>query len=168
MELLSVCYQTNIRNISFFDLVPAANRLLPSVWCTARSADWRRNLVPVCPATGHPTKGHQESCHRLSPDGRPPRVFYKQVRNLQVFILPHFPSGSRQPMSLYNPSNCAFDCSGGNKRKLSIAVSMIGLPRLLFLDEPTSGIDPFARRQIWNLITAIKASGIAVVLTSHR
>ncbi|KAG1685096.1 ATP-binding cassette sub-family A member 3 [Nymphon striatum] len=57
--------------------------------------------------------------------------------------------------------------SGGNKRKLSIGISMIGLPPLIFLDEPTSGIDPVARRQIWDLLTAIKASGISVVLTSH-
>lgn len=59
-------------------------------------------------------------------------------------------------------------CSGGNKRKLSIAIAMVGLPPLIFLDEPTAGIDPVARRQIWGLLTAIKASGISVVLTSHR
>ncbi|CAM1329249.1 ABCA3 (predicted) [Pycnogonum litorale] len=57
--------------------------------------------------------------------------------------------------------------SGGNKRKLSIAVAVIGLPNLLFLDEPTAGIDPVARRQIWTLLTKIKAAGISVVITSH-
>ncbi|CAM1320016.1 ABCA3 (predicted) [Pycnogonum litorale] len=57
--------------------------------------------------------------------------------------------------------------SGGNKRKLSIAVSVVGLPKLLFLDEPTAGIDPVARRQIWTLLTKIKSSGISVVITSH-
>ncbi|KAG1714019.1 ATP-binding cassette sub-family A member 3 [Nymphon striatum] len=57
--------------------------------------------------------------------------------------------------------------SGGNKRKLSIAMAVIGLPPILFLDEPTSGIDPVSRRYIWNLLTSLKSSGISVVLTSH-
>ncbi|XP_018496407.1 ATP-binding cassette sub-family A member 2 [Galendromus occidentalis] len=58
--------------------------------------------------------------------------------------------------------------SGGNKRKLSIAIAMIGNPRVLFLDEPTAGIDPSARRKIWNaLMRAQKDIGSAVVLTSH-
>ncbi|KAG1714023.1 ATP-binding cassette sub-family A member 3 [Nymphon striatum] len=57
--------------------------------------------------------------------------------------------------------------SGGNKRKLSIAMAVIGLPPILFLDEPTSGIDPVSRRYIWNLLMSLKSSGISVVLTSH-
>ncbi|KAG1691214.1 ATP-binding cassette sub-family A member 17 [Nymphon striatum] len=57
--------------------------------------------------------------------------------------------------------------SGGNKRKLSIALAIMGTPPLVFLDEPTAGIDPVARRQVWDLLTAIKASGTSVVLTSH-
>ncbi|KAG1691224.1 ATP-binding cassette sub-family A member 17 [Nymphon striatum] len=57
--------------------------------------------------------------------------------------------------------------SGGNKRKLSIALAIMGTPPLVFLDEPTAGIDPVARRQVWDLLTAIKSSGTSVVLTSH-
>jgi len=58
--------------------------------------------------------------------------------------------------------------SGGNKRKLSLALAMVGNPRVLYLDEPTAGVDPSARRKIWNtLMRAQKDIGSAVILTSH-
>ncbi|KAJ3125040.1 ATP-binding cassette sub- A member 5 [Nowakowskiella sp. JEL0407] len=56
--------------------------------------------------------------------------------------------------------------SGGNKRKLSFAVSIIGDPTLCFLDEPTTGVDPSSRRLIWNLILSAK-SRRATILTTH-
>lgn len=58
--------------------------------------------------------------------------------------------------------------SGGNKRKLSLAIAMIGNPSVLFLDEPTAGVDPGARRKIWaTLAQAQKQLNSSVVLTSH-
>ncbi|XP_052335102.1 ATP-binding cassette sub-family A member 2-like isoform X2 [Oncorhynchus keta] len=57
--------------------------------------------------------------------------------------------------------------SGGNKRKLSTAIALIGYPSLVFLDEPTTGMDPKARRFLWNLILDILKTGRSVVLTSH-
>ncbi|KAM6965213.1 ATP-binding cassette sub-family A member 2 [Aplochiton taeniatus] len=57
--------------------------------------------------------------------------------------------------------------SGGNKRKLSTAIALIGYPSLIFLDEPTTGMDPRARRFLWNLILDIIKTGRSVVLTSH-
>uniref|UniRef100_A0AAV2MPG3 ATP-binding cassette sub-family A member 2 n=1 Tax=Knipowitschia caucasica TaxID=637954 RepID=A0AAV2MPG3_KNICA len=57
--------------------------------------------------------------------------------------------------------------SGGNKRKLSTAIALIGFPPLIFLDEPTTGMDPKARRFLWNLILDIIKTGRSVVLTSH-
>ncbi|KAL2092632.1 hypothetical protein ACEWY4_012430 [Coilia grayii] len=57
--------------------------------------------------------------------------------------------------------------SGGNKRKLSTAIALIGYPSLIFLDEPTTGMDPKARRFLWNLIIDIIKTGRSVVLTSH-
>ncbi|KAM4805394.1 retinal-specific phospholipid-transporting ATPase ABCA4 [Urocitellus parryii] len=58
--------------------------------------------------------------------------------------------------------------SGGNKRKLSTAMALIGCPPLVLLDEPTTGMDPQARRMLWNTIVSILREGRAVVLTSHR
>ncbi|XP_035878364.1 ATP-binding cassette sub-family A member 2 isoform X3 [Phyllostomus discolor] len=57
--------------------------------------------------------------------------------------------------------------SGGNKRKLSTAIALIGNPAFIFLDEPTTGMDPKARRFLWNLILDLIKTGRSVVLTSH-
>lgn len=57
--------------------------------------------------------------------------------------------------------------SGGNKRKLSTALSMIGGPSVIYLDEPTSGMDVGARRQLWNMVIKAMNSGKSIVLTSH-
>lgn len=57
--------------------------------------------------------------------------------------------------------------SGGQKQRFSIAVALVNRPRILFLDEPTTGLDPQARRHLWDLIKQIKKKGITVILTSH-
>ena len=57
--------------------------------------------------------------------------------------------------------------SGGEKRKLGIALSLINDPELLFLDEPTTGLDPKARRDLWKLIEDIRTRGTTVFLTTH-
>ncbi|CAL8072882.1 unnamed protein product [Orchesella dallaii] len=57
--------------------------------------------------------------------------------------------------------------SGGNKRKLSTALALVGNPPIVFLDEPTTGMDPVARRHLWNTISNIREAGTSVVLTSH-
>ncbi|PSN43689.1 hypothetical protein C0J52_19461 [Blattella germanica] len=56
---------------------------------------------------------------------------------------------------------------GGNKRKLSTAISLIGDPPIVYLDEPTTGMDPVAKRHLWNVICKIRDSGKCIVLTSH-
>src|SRR5687767_9776751 len=57
--------------------------------------------------------------------------------------------------------------SGGQKQRLALACAFAGDPDLLFLDEPTTGLDPQARRQVWDLIEALKAAGRTIVLTTH-
>ncbi|XP_037714104.1 ATP-binding cassette sub-family A member 3-like [Drosophila subpulchrella] len=57
--------------------------------------------------------------------------------------------------------------SGGNKRKLSTAIAVIGSPSVIYLDEPTTGMDPAARRQLWNMVSRIRESGKSIILTSH-
>ncbi|KAG1677981.1 ATP-binding cassette sub-family A member 2 [Nymphon striatum] len=57
--------------------------------------------------------------------------------------------------------------SGGTKRKLSTAIALIGDPHLLFLDEPTTGMDPYARRFLWDRIISLVKEGRSVILTSH-
>lgn len=58
--------------------------------------------------------------------------------------------------------------SGGNRRKLSTAIALVGDPPIIFLDEPTTGMDPVARRQLWDTISRVRDNGQAIVLTSHR
>ena len=57
--------------------------------------------------------------------------------------------------------------SGGQKQKMGLALSLVGTPELLFLDEPTTGLDPNARRAIWEVIRGLKAKGKTIVLTTH-
>ncbi|XP_063234389.1 phospholipid-transporting ATPase ABCA3-like [Bacillus rossius redtenbacheri] len=57
--------------------------------------------------------------------------------------------------------------SGGNKRKLSTAVALVGDPAVVFLDEPTNGMDSMAKRHLWNIICDVRDSGKCIVLTSH-
>nr|HET6901485.1 ABC transporter ATP-binding protein [Ktedonobacteraceae bacterium] len=57
--------------------------------------------------------------------------------------------------------------SGGQKRRLALAVALIGKPRLLFLDEPTAGMDPQARLATWEIIRELKQQGATVLLTTH-
>lgn len=57
--------------------------------------------------------------------------------------------------------------SGGQRQRFSIASALVNEPRVLFLDEPTTGLDPQARRNLWDLIRTIKQRGITIVLTSH-
>jgi ABC-2 type transport system ATP-binding protein len=57
--------------------------------------------------------------------------------------------------------------SGGQQQRLSLALALVGRPELVFLDEPTSGMDPQARRGTWALIRELRADGVTVVLTTH-
>lgn len=57
--------------------------------------------------------------------------------------------------------------SGGQKQRLAIACALVGNPELLFLDEPTTGLDPQSRRQLWSLIEEFKATGRTILLTTH-
>ncbi|WP_435906284.1 ABC transporter ATP-binding protein [Leucobacter sp. W1153] len=57
--------------------------------------------------------------------------------------------------------------SGGQQRRLDVALGIIGRPELLFLDEPTTGFDPEARRQFWSMLKLLATEGTAIVLTTH-
>jgi len=57
--------------------------------------------------------------------------------------------------------------SGGQKQRLAVACALVGAPDLLFLDEPTTGLDPQSRRQLWSIIRHLRDDGRSVLLTTH-
>src|SRR6201992_3427172 len=59
------------------------------------------------------------------------------------------------------------ELSGGQKQRFSIATTLINHPKIIFLDEPTTGLDPQARRNLWDLITDIRKKGTTVIITTH-
>lgn len=59
------------------------------------------------------------------------------------------------------------ELSGGQKQRFSIATTLINDPRIIFLDEPTTGLDPQARRNLWDLVTQIQSRGTTVIITTH-
>ncbi len=71
-------------------------------------------------------------------------------------------------VNLRDKANAKFkELSGGQKQRFSIATTLINEPRIIFLDEPTTGLDPQARRNLWDLIEAIRAQGTTVIITTH-
>jgi ABC-2 type transport system ATP-binding protein len=59
------------------------------------------------------------------------------------------------------------ELSGGQKQRFSIATTLINKPRIIFLDEPTTGLDPHARRNLWDLVRQIRSNGTTVIITTH-
>lgn len=85
--------------------------------------------------------------------------FYEQPRNWRELI---------DEWGLSDQRNVRFaKLSGGQKQRLIIALALVGNPRIAFLDELTTGLDPQARRATWQLIERIRAAGVTVVLVSH-
>ena len=60
------------------------------------------------------------------------------------------------------------ELSGGQKQRFSIACALVNHPKVLFLDEPTTGLDPQAKRNLWNLVRELNAGGMTIVLTTHN
>ncbi|XP_007128068.1 retinal-specific phospholipid-transporting ATPase ABCA4 [Physeter macrocephalus] len=100
--------------------------------------------------------------------GREHLYLYARLRGVPAEKIKRVTNWSIQSLglSLY-ADRLAGTYSAGNKRKLSTAIALIGCPLLVLLDEPTTGMDPQARRMLWNTIMSIIREGRAVVLTSH-
>ncbi|KAM6919010.1 retinal-specific phospholipid-transporting ATPase ABCA4-like [Xenentodon cancila] len=100
--------------------------------------------------------------------GREHLYLYARLRGVPESEIPRVAEWGIQKLGLTEyASSCAGTYSGGNKRKLSTAIAMIGCPALVLLDEPTTGMDPHSRRFLWNAIMSVIQDGRAVVLTSH-
>ncbi len=90
-------------------------------------------------------------------------VYYADLFNVKVN-----PDEILREVLLEDSAKVHFDnLSGGQKQKTGLALALVNTPELLFLDEPTTGLDPNARRAIWEVIRGLKAKGKTIILTTH-
>ena len=102
--------------------------------------------------------------------GREHLILYARIKGIYEKDIPFVVEGKIKEMGLTDYADqAAGQYSGGNKRKLSVAIAMIGEPSIVFLDEPSTGMDPVARRFMWEVITDIvtKREKCSVILTTH-
>ncbi|XP_069050210.1 retinal-specific phospholipid-transporting ATPase ABCA4 isoform X2 [Lepisosteus oculatus] len=100
--------------------------------------------------------------------GREHLYLYSRLRGVPEGEISRVAEWGIQKLGLSEYADCsAGTYSGGNKRKLSTAIALIGCPSLVLLDEPTTGMDPHSRRFLWNSIMSVIQDKRAVVLTSH-
>ncbi len=94
-------------------------------------------------------------------------LFYGRIKGLQGFELEEAVDQALHSVNLYDVKyKKSGTYSGGMKRRLSVAISLIGKPKVVFLDEPTTGLDPASRRELWKTISKAREYA-AVVLTTH-
>ncbi len=85
--------------------------------------------------------------------------FYRQPRSAEAVL---------EEMQLTEKANARVGTlSGGQRQRLAVATALVGNPKILFLDEPTTGLDPQSRRQLWDIIRAFQKAGGTVLLTTH-
>jgi ABC-2 type transport system ATP-binding protein len=106
----------------------------------------------------------------LQSGGIPPAVpALEYLKTLSRFhVKPHEPAWLLDIVGLTDLTKTPYKrLSGGQQQRLSLAAAVIGRPELVFLDEPTAGLDPQARHATWDLISALRHDGVGVVLTTH-
>jgi ABC-2 type transport system ATP-binding protein len=106
----------------------------------------------------------------LQSGGIPPAVpALEYLKTLSRFhVKPHEPAWLLDIVGLSGWAKTPYKrLSGGQQQRLSLAAAIIGRPELVFLDEPTAGLDPQARHATWDLVRALRGDGVGVVLTTH-
>ena len=94
--------------------------------------------------------------------------FFGQLKGLSKKVLKDKIAHVAQVVDLTEHLNKAVaDYSGGMKRRLSLAIALLGNPQLLILDEPTVGIDPSLRKKIWKELMALRDKGVGILVTTH-
>ena len=107
---------------------------------------------------------------QLQESALPPRLKVGEAVNLFASFYPNpiDPNELLESLGLKNMEHSAFkSLSGGQKQRLSIALALVGNPKLAILDELTTGLDPEARRETWSLIEHMRDRGVTVILVTH-
>ncbi|XP_066148886.1 cholesterol transporter ABCA5-like [Euwallacea fornicatus] len=120
--------------------------------------DQVRRMTGVCPQ-------HDILFDNLSP--REHLEFFATVKGISSKNIDHEVTRTLQDIDLVDKANTrAIHLSGGQKRKLSVGIAIIGDPKIIILDEPTAGVDPYSRRHMWNLLQN-RRHGKVILLTTH-
>ncbi len=121
--------------------------------------------------TRHPQQVKSHIGVQLQTTALYPRLTVREVIDLFATFFPGPTRGTDALIDLLQlrdkeKTRCR-DLSGGQRQRLSVALALINLPQIVFLDEPTTGLDPQARRSLWDTIRGIQAGGATVFLTTH-
>jgi ABC-2 type transport system ATP-binding protein len=107
---------------------------------------------------------------QLQESSMPPRLKVREAVELFASFYPNplDPGGLLETLGIGQVKNSIYkNLSGGQKQKLSIALALVGNPKIAILDELTTGLDPEARRETWTLIESIRDRGVTVILVTH-
>eukprot|EP00163_Fabomonas_tropica_P016008 TRINITY_DN28902_c0_g1_i1.p1 TRINITY_DN28902_c0_g1~~TRINITY_DN28902_c0_g1_i1.p1 ORF type:complete len:600 (+),score=117.07 TRINITY_DN28902_c0_g1_i1:1-1800(+) len=145
-------------NMLACDLVPSAGTAILAGNSIAASRRLVFKNIGFCPQY-NPLIDHLTCVEAMT--------FYAKIRGVQAHEIPGHVQQIITILGLEEHKNkLAKDLSGGNQRKLTLGCSMMGTPDILFLDEPSTGLDPKSRRVLWDAIHAYK-SGRSIILTTH-
>jgi ATP-binding cassette subfamily A (ABC1) protein 3 len=140
------------------DVLPTAGTALLGGYDIIRQQPDVRRLLGYCP---------QWDALIENMTAREHLELYARIKGVPELALPATVKASLEAMDLTQFANkLAQRLSGGNKRKLSVAIALIGSPPILFLDEPSTGMDPVAKRFMWSVIARV-AKAASIVLTTH-
>ncbi len=148
----------------------------------ARPRPWRSSRACARPTAGSAQRpgpgrlarlgGAQGAHRRPAPDRRPvPQPDRDRDHRPVPQLLPPGPGPTAELIEALDLGERrdaqTKDLSGGQRQRLSVALALVNEPEVLFLDEPTTGLDPQARRSLWDLVLGLKAAGTTVLLTTH-
>ncbi|XP_059079473.1 cholesterol transporter ABCA5-like isoform X1 [Tigriopus californicus] len=117
-----------------------------------------RKITGICPQ-------HDVLFDELTP--REHLTFFARIRGMEESEIPQEVESILKDTNLEEKADAvALNLSGGQKRKLSVGIALIGDPKIIFLDEPTAGVDPYSRRHLWSVLKERK-EGKVILLTTH-
>jgi ABC-2 type transport system ATP-binding protein len=151
--------KTTFVRICATQLMPTEGRIQVLGYDIIKEADKVRKLISIVPQEGRPLRALTAYDHVYN---------WLQIRGEKKQIAKEKTERILQKLDLYDARNRpAMNLSGGMKQKILVAMAMAVDAQLLFLDEPTIGLDPVSRRQVWSSIKDWKKEGKSILLTTH-